>query len=166
MVIGELEIIAYFAMLDPEEMPFEVDEIRPGTEVEAIVFDMRKFYKEHRFRPGDSIVLQSLKIREGIFTLHYEPIEEMIKNRKAIAASDRLFIAAMRNAYRGKKLTKGFQYQLLNAYFHLRGQQPWIPGTPLDLLLGKFSEMLKYNQKDEKYCTSVDNSQSASKFCS
>lgn len=150
MMIGELEIIAYFAMLDPEEMPFEVDEIRPVTEVEAIVFDMRKFYKEHRFRSGDSIVLQPLKIRDGIFTVRYEPLEEMIKNRKAIAASDQLFITALRNAYRGKKLTKGFQYQLLDAYFHLRCQQPWIPGTPLDLLLGKYSELLKYNQEGRK----------------
>ncbi len=122
MLLSAAELEFYFGLLDFGEIPALDSHKLPHGEYEYVVpaYDLQKFYREHKFKAGDSIIINPVDIRDCTFNIQYDSLENTVLHEESIKCWNELFIRALKRVlnravekpFLEKQLTYGWYYML------------------------------------------------------
>jgi hypothetical protein len=142
------ELLIYFNLMDLLKVPIlNLDALmEENADMEIEVCDMKKFYKTHAFTCGDTIILNVVDFKEGIFSITYDSQEAFQSRLPEIEKLDRLFMTTLKKVMEKELFSPNVEKQLLYTYFYLtklhEDKVEWkLPGTALGPLLGKNKEI-------------------------
>ncbi|MCP5101966.1 MAG: plasmid pRiA4b ORF-3 family protein [bacterium] len=148
------DLDTYFGLLDSNDLPIIDTGLRLDGEhrVTFMAVDLARFYKEHHFRPGDSLILKMENFADCICSIHYDPLSSIKAHEKEIRAWDDLFIATLKKVLRENIEMSYLQKQLLYTYYYMSRamtrEQKEIPGTEVGVLLRRTKE-IAYSEPED-----------------
>jgi len=131
------EIEIYFSLMDFDDIPIlNVEDIlEDGADLDIDVHDFRKFYDDHDFKQGDSVIFRLSQDLEGVFDIEYDSKEDFTQDAFLVKQSDKAFIEAFTRVLDGFIGFPSAEKQLLCTYFYLDKDKWTVPGTGLEDLL-------------------------------
>jgi hypothetical protein len=145
MTLKMEEIQFYFCLMDLQKFPIiNIEDIlQDDAELEIDVCDLKPFYKQNKFKPGDMIIVKPTDFQAGFFHLVYDPFDNYQRHIFEIQKRDRLFMDALKKVMEKELVFPNIEKQLLYTYFYLlREGGPWtVPGTALGPLLAEQSDI-------------------------
>jgi hypothetical protein len=122
------------------------DILEEGANLEIVACNLKKFYKTHEFKFGDTIIIKSLDFSEGLFSIQYDSFENYQAHIFEVEKLDKLFMNTLKKVIKQDIYFPNVEKQLLYTYFYLKSNQRFprpltYPGTALGPLLGKNKEI-------------------------
>lgn len=137
------DIQTYFSLMDLRRLPIVniEDILEENSDLAINVYDLCDFYKQNNFKFGDTVVVRPVNVHEGIFSLHYDSMENYRAHIFEIKRKDREFLDALKKVMEKKLEFPNVEKQLLYTYFYLKDNAWTIPGSALGPLLNEITEI-------------------------
>jgi hypothetical protein len=114
-------IMPYFALMDFQKVPILniEDMLDENADLEIEVCDLKSFYKKNNFQPGDSIIIEPLDLKEGLFAIRYEAHDSYEGRIFEINRIDKKFVDTLEKVLQMELVFPNAEKQLLYTYFLL-----------------------------------------------
>ncbi len=98
LLFGDAGMIEYFMDDDIDNVPDLHSPLQPQDIFKVTVMNMKKFYKKHNFKPGDTILMYVESFIEGVFSMRYRSKAELSEEKGTILKWCTLFTEGIEKA--------------------------------------------------------------------